>query len=150
KVEEPHDVLLSLFHGNIVCLSNIAGDTKGQLFRLGLIAIFLGCDAPIHVIRPLALLHWHEHGHIGIFVLGGKIDSLEASSTGEPDRRRLLNGTWPDVDVAIVVVFSLKSEGTRPRPRLDNQVMRLLHALTAKGRVDVVAKVFHASSAYKA
>ena len=97
------------------------------------------------------MLHRHEDGHVGVFVLRGKIDGLHTGGAWQPDGRvRLLDGTRPDVHIAIIVMLPLEGEGAGAGPGLDNQVVRLIHALAAEGWIDVVAEVLHAGAAHKA
>src|SRR5437763_15395932 len=63
---------------------------------------------------------------------------------------KLLNRARQDIDVAVIIVFSLESEGPGTRPGLDNQVVRHDHAFAADGGIDVIAEIFHARAAHEA
>ncbi len=47
-------------------------------------------------------------------------------------------------------MLSLKGKGARACPGLNNQIMRLIHALTARSRVHVVAEILHTRATHKA
>src|SRR5207248_6697529 len=49
-VEEPHDVLLTLLHSNIVGFGNVDWRAEGKLLWLSLVAIFLLGDTAVHVV----------------------------------------------------------------------------------------------------
>ncbi len=149
-VEEPHHVFFAFFHGDIISFGNIDRRAEGQLLWLGLVAVFFCGQPPVHLIGPFALLHGHEYRHVGIFMPGSKIDGFHAGSARKPDGRRLLDRARPDVDIAVIVVFSLKCKRAGACPGLDNQVMRLVHTFPTDGGIDVIAKVFHAGAAHKA
>ena len=54
---------------------------------------------------------------------------------------RLAQREDPRVDHVYLVVLSVPPEGTRCRPRLDDQVMGLLEAIAVVGRIAVVAAI---------
>src|SRR5262249_16267096 len=76
---------------------------------------------------------------------------LRTAGTRNPDRWMwLLVRLGPQIDVAEAVVFALPGERPLVRPRLDDEIVRLVKAFAGIGGVDVILEVLHARADYHA
>src|SRR5208282_3596593 len=77
-----------------------------------------------------------------IFVIGAEVVGLEGAAARNPDgRTRLLERSWPQVDVAQLGVLAVEREDILRGPRLDDQVVGLVVLLADRGRDLAVAEV---------
>ena len=91
---------------------------------------------PVTVHQYLRVLMTHEaQVAVGVIVVGRELPRLNRSAAREPNRRmRLLQRLRPRVDVAQLVESSVERERPGPRPRLLDQIMRLVISRPHLGR----------------
>jgi hypothetical protein len=88
---------------------------------------------------------------VGIALLGRPDDRLLAEHARDPHPRvRLLQRDRPRVHHPVLVVRAFPPERSRLRPRLDDEVVRLLEALPVVGGIDAGGELFLPAAAHEA
>src|SRR5216683_7121114 len=136
----------------------------GLLFRVGDVAALeiaavlgsrrvprLGGHRVIELPDLLGRVDGRAQRDIRVTLAGRPDDGLLAEDTGNPDSRvRLLERNGPGVDHAVLVARPLEPEGPRLRPRANDQLVRLLEALTIVSGVDARRELLLATAADEA
>ena len=136
------DVLVVVLLGLRVGLRHRDQLQKSRAIRIRIV-IALGDEIPEAVHHALAeIVPPVRQEAVAVIVLGGKIPGRETAAARNPHgRMRLLNRPRPDIDHRQFEVLAVPRENLRRRPRLDNQVVRLVVALALLDRRNSVAQV---------
>ena len=119
-----------------------------DVLRAGLVAFFFG-SLVVELERLPGRLHLRREHDVRDAVARSPLEGVSAHDAGQPDwRMRLLIWTRPRIHIAVMVVLALPAEGTGRRPRLDDEVVRLLESLPVVWRRRVVRNTLAPGAAH--